>query len=86
VPQDVARRARIGLAQLALDSKFADQTQQGLSALKTLRPALKKESLFFDGLDEPAHAAGCLQQRHRHPELLQPVRASKPRNPAPGES
>ena len=82
LPQDVARRARVGLAQLAVDSEVVDQAEQRFGALKALRAALEEEAVLLDRLDQPADARRGLDQRYRQTQLLQAVRAGQARDAA----
>ena len=58
VQKYVTWRARIGFLQFACDAEFADQLEQCVGALKTLRPRLEKQPILFDRVNQTAGTVG----------------------------
>jgi hypothetical protein len=75
---DKSRRFRICALQLAFDPEFANERENWLGALKTLRSKFEEKIVLLNRADNASNPVRSFEKCHADAEVFQPVRAHEP--------
>ena len=79
--QHIAWRARVGLFEMIFEADVADQVENRVDPLKTLRACLEQKTVLLNRFDEAPNPVLGFEQDYRDAEREKPVGAGEPGNP-----